>query len=226
MTTATAHEETPTHPVAARLKAAGIVKVAIIDDVFDPLRRDDMKSEISDFWNAIERDADRVAELRTVAAEVADKDDITDDVLGKLWESRSKLPKLAKPLADQLFAKRIIDLAPLEELVQHLKEAGVEPVRLGSEDPLPESFKLVFLDWLLGPGPGTSASQIAEERHESSTRSMRRLRTNHSSSSCRRSRPRRPRQKITFEGLHRSWADCSGSSRRTSLQIGRNSSCT
>ena len=110
------------------MKAAGIVKAAIIYDAFDPLRRDDMKSEISDFWNAIERDADCVAELRTVAAEVADQDDITDEVLGKLWESRSKLPKLAKPLDEQLFAKRISDLAPLEELVQHLKEAGVEPV--------------------------------------------------------------------------------------------------
>lgn len=162
MTTVRAQEEPTAHPIVERLKAAGIAKAAIIDDVYDPLRCDDLKSEISDFWNAIERDKERLAELSTVAAGISDQADITDEVLGKLWEKRSALPKLGAPLAEQLFAKRLSDLAPLEELARHLKEAGVEPVPLGREDALPGPFKLVFLDWILGSEP--DASRISEER--------------------------------------------------------------
>ncbi|OJW07446.1 MAG: hypothetical protein BGO49_26130 [Planctomycetales bacterium 71-10] len=174
MTAAHTHEETIEHPIMDRLRRAGIMKAAIIDDAFDPLHRDDLEAEIADFWNAIQRDEDSVAELRAVAMAVASEDepvpaeisdeDITDAVLNDLWDRRKAFTKLAAPLAEHLFAQRLIDLAPLEELKKHLKEAGVEPIPLGSEEDLPEPFKLVFLDWLLGPGPGTSASHLAESR--------------------------------------------------------------
>jgi hypothetical protein len=164
VTATNAKAEMPAHPIIARLNAAGILKAAIIDDAYDPLRRDNFKDEISDFWNAIERDTASLEELKTVVPEAADKDDITDDALGSLWEKRDALPKLGKPLREQLFVKRLEDLEQLEALAKNLKDAGVEPVRLGSEDDLPEPFKLVFLDWLLGSGPGTSASTISEER--------------------------------------------------------------
>lgn len=164
MTTTNAKAEMPPHPIIARLKAAGILKAAIIDDAYDPLRRDTLKDEISDFWNAIERDEASLEELKTVVPGATEKDDITDEALLSLWENRCALPKLVKPLREQLFVKRLEDWDQLEALAKNLNDAGVEPVRLGSKENLPEPFSLVFLDWLLGTGPGTSASQISEKR--------------------------------------------------------------
>ena len=63
-----------------------------------------------------------LAGIDYLAANIADRDDITDEVLATLWEKRDKLPKLAVPLAEQLFAKRLIDVAPLEETAGELSQ--------------------------------------------------------------------------------------------------------
>ncbi len=164
MNATSTHVDIPEHPIVSRLKDAGILEAAIIDDFYDPLRRDNFKAEIGDFWNAIERDEASLEELKTIVPDATDRDDITDAALSALWDKRDSLPKLSKPLREQLFAKRLEDFDQLEALATNLKAAGIKPVPLRSEEALPGPFKLVFLDWLLGSGPGTSASQISEER--------------------------------------------------------------
>jgi len=162
-TTNTQEDPPPKLAIAAHLSKAGVTRAAIIDDAYDAPRREDLRAEIGDFWTAVEGDAGLLAELRTVVPEIADPSELTDEVLDTLWRRRDQFPGLAKPLREELFDNRISNLAPLEKLAQLLREAGVEPVPFDSEADLSqESFKLIFIDWLLGSGP--NAASIARDR--------------------------------------------------------------
>jgi hypothetical protein len=144
----------------------GIETALIIDDAYDPVVRDEYQNEIAEFWDRIIRDDESMAQLRQLKPGIAASEEIDDELLGKLWEDRGKLPpKLQPPVKDILFANKIQKRAPLDELAEHLRRFSIRPDLLGSEEPLPEQpYKLVFLDYFLGIENDVNAVGIATNR--------------------------------------------------------------
>ena len=67
-----------------RLAAAGLSSVAVIDDAYDDPCLDTFRAgEVDDFWSAIERDEEALAELRSLGCGVKGQDDITGSDLIK-----------------------------------------------------------------------------------------------------------------------------------------------
>src|SRR5579884_143734 len=141
------------HPIATHLRNAGITKAIIIDDIYDPPNLDTHRDGIADFWDTVLRDPETLEELRGLKPNINDPSEFDNELLSQLWQQREILPKLGPILKSGLFVGKIGDLATLQPLCDSLSELGIEPVPIGSEQPLPsEPFKLVFIDYILGPG--------------------------------------------------------------------------
>ena len=70
------------HPVAIRLREAGITEAVVIDDAYDPPVKDDLSVEIAQFWAELIRDEGSRAELNTLKPEVTNEDDIDEELIG------------------------------------------------------------------------------------------------------------------------------------------------
>ncbi len=151
------------HPLAKRLHQAGITKVAIIDDAYDAPTVDIFDGgEIDDFWGKIERDPDMLKELQDFRSDIQDSEDIDDEVINMLWNTRKNLKKLSEPCNKKLFVNRLQMLNDIDAISEHLRTLGLEPIPIGSEDELPEpSIKLVFLDYVLDPTAKENLGEIA-----------------------------------------------------------------
>lgn len=142
------------HPLAKRLHQAGITKVAIIDDAYDPLNVDALQIEIEDFWNEIEskHNKDIIDELNSFGFKFKSPDEINDDVLEKLWSLRANMKAIRSVCDEKLFSKRIEMRDELDLFCDHLNYLGLDIVTLGVVDDLPDpSIKLIFLDYVLDP---------------------------------------------------------------------------
>jgi len=154
------------HPLAKRLRQAGITKVAIIDDAYDAPTVDIFYGgEIDDFWGKIERDPDMLKELQGFKNDIQDSEDIDDEVINMLWNTRKNLKKLSEPCNKKLFVNRLQMLNDIDAISEHLRTLGLEPIPIGSEDELPEpSIKLVFLDYVLDPIAKENLGEIATRK--------------------------------------------------------------
>ena len=151
------------HPLAKRLHQAGITKVVIIDDAYDPLNVDALQIEIEDFWNEIEskHNKDIIEELNSFGFKFKSPDEINDDVLEKLWGLRANMKAIRSVCDNTLFSKRIEMRDELDLFCEHLNYLGLEIVTLGVVDDFPDpSIKLVFLDYVLDP---TVSKDISKE---------------------------------------------------------------
>lgn len=142
----------PQPPLAGYLRDAGITKVAIIDDAYDPPTRENLAGEIHDFWGAVVRDSTLLAKLGELKPGIDKPDDIDDELLLKLWKRLEALQELGPLLKSELFPTMIANLAPLKLLSASLEQLGITPVPFGSQDELSEPIRLIFLDYRLGPG--------------------------------------------------------------------------
>jgi hypothetical protein len=137
--------------VKQSLANAGIKKALIIDDAYDTPTRGTLERSLLPFWTRVERDDDALKELRTLDPEVSSEAGLTDELIAKLWDLRDSFAKLKPALSETLFPLKIGDQTQLKYLIESLKELGVEPICLKSEeDPPEEEFKLIFLDYFLG----------------------------------------------------------------------------
>lgn len=153
------------HPIGAHLRGAGITKALIIDDAFDPPTRDTYAHELADFWERVQRDPSALEELQRLKAGISSATDIDEEVFGHLWERRDLLATLGPLLKDGLFIGKLGELAALAPLSDHLAQLGIESVRVGSEQALPEEkIKLVFIDYILGPGAAAESVRRANIR--------------------------------------------------------------
>lgn len=141
------------HPLVERLRLAEITKVAIIDDAYDVPTKDTLYSgEIEDFWSTVERDQEMLEELQSIKSDISDFEDIDDDVIKNLWNTRRKLKKLYEPCNNLLFANRLQMWSDVDTIGQHLRDLGLEPITIGSVDDYSENdIKLIFLDYVLNP---------------------------------------------------------------------------
>ena len=151
------------HPLTKRLRRAKITKVAIIDDAYDVPTKDIFDSgEIDDFWNTVESDPEMLKELKSFKRDIRDAEDIDDEVIKKLWNVREKLKKLDEPCTNRLFSNRLQMWDDVNVIVKHLRNLGLEPIPIGSEDEFPEhNVKLIFLDYVLDPTAKANRGEIA-----------------------------------------------------------------
>lgn len=151
------------HPLARRLRQAKITKFVIIDDAYDVPTKDILVSgEIDDFWDMVERDSEMLKELQDFKPNIRDAEDIDDEVIKNLWNAREKLTKLDKPCTRCLFPNRLQMRNDVNVIVENLLNLGLEPIRVGSEDELPEhNVRLIFLDYVLNPTAQGDQGEIA-----------------------------------------------------------------
>ncbi len=155
------------HPLAKRLRQAGITKVAIIDDAYDaPTVGIFDGGEIDDFWGKIERDPDMLKELQDFKSDIQDSEDIDDEVINSLWNTRKNLKKLSEPCKKNLFVNRLQMLNDVDAISEHLRTLGLEAITIGSEDELPEQppIKFIFLDYALDPTDKENLGKMATEK--------------------------------------------------------------
>ena len=154
-----------THPVARRLQKAGITSAVVIDDAYNTPVFDELTDEIAEFWAGIVRNDSALAELKALRTDLEIEDDIDEDLVNVLWaRTRDEKPSsLLKPCKDKLFARQLESLSELTPLVEYLERIGITPIRLGTEDDLPdEQQKLFFLDFILEPATALPSSVEVE----------------------------------------------------------------
>lgn len=161
----TTKDNVSTHPVAKRLRQAGITSVAVIDDAFNTPELEDLTAEIEDFWAEIVRDESAFAELNALHPGFENEDDINEELIKKLWiqtldEEQSSLLVSCK---STLFSRQFENIADLEPLVDYLTGIGMTPSRLGTDDDFTnEELKLVFLDFFLESAPTRPSPEEVE----------------------------------------------------------------
>ena len=146
----------PTHPVAERLLKAGIKSAVVIDDAFDPLEVESLRTEIGDFWAGIVRQESALAELKGMKPDLVDEEDIDEELVNELWARtvKGELSSLSIPCRTLLFQRLLEGHADLESLVNNLSRIGITPILLGTGEELPgDALKLFFLDFFLGADP-------------------------------------------------------------------------
>jgi hypothetical protein len=151
-------------PIADRLHAAGITKVAIIDDAYDtPTVNSFYSGELDDFWSAIERNSEMLDELRDLKPDIQDVDDIDDEVIIALWQNRGELKKLSEPCKNQLFVNKIEMRDDVDTISKHLQDLGLDPDNFDSENLPDSSVRLVFIDYVFDPtATGDKRGEIAK----------------------------------------------------------------
>lgn len=160
---AEAPEAPQPHPVATHLKKCGIDEVLLIDDAFDPFDVRTLQDEVEELWDGIVRSDEMKDELVALGLEIGDASDITDNVLEHLFAKRDTLTSLRERCDESVFRERLSKMADLDPLREHFHQLGIPTVSCGSDQELPDkSFKLVFLDYSLGPD--ATAGSIGNSR--------------------------------------------------------------
>lgn len=161
----TTTDKNSTHPVTLRLRQAGITSAVVIDDAFNTPTLDELTDDIADFWTEIDRNDSAFAELKALKSDLEIEEDIDEDLVNVLWAQTldEKPSSLLKPCKDKLFARQLEGLSELTPLVEYLKRIGISPIRLGTDDDLPdEQAKLFFLDFILVPATALPSSGEVE----------------------------------------------------------------
>lgn len=139
----------------SRLAQHDIKKVAIIDDVYDALTKEYVANDVlNEFWDAIEEDAATLKALEDMfpGENFESSDDLSDEVLQGLWESRDKGNALsAFCMKQDIFKNRLQDIKHLDSLCEHMRSLGLDPQPYGADQEIPkEQIKIVFIDYYLG----------------------------------------------------------------------------
>ena len=125
------------------------MKVAIIDDAYDPPAKNNLRTdEIEDFWEAIIRDEESKIKLNEISPGITSSEDISDETIIRLWQNRGKLGKLDSICDSELFVTTLQKIKDVDSLHKFLKELGLEVLTLGSKDDLNDnSVGLIFIDY-------------------------------------------------------------------------------
>lgn len=161
----TTTDSTSTHPVAQRLRQAGITRVVVIDDAFNTPVLDDLGDEIEYFWAEIVREESALTELRGLKEGFESEDDIDEELISVLWARtvNEVQSSLLLPCKSILFSQQLENLADLEPLVDYLKKIDITPILRGTEDDLPDGQqRLFFLDFILTPDIALPSSEEVE----------------------------------------------------------------
>jgi hypothetical protein len=156
---------------------AGITRVAIIDDAFDPPppRVEDLPAgDIESFVQALASDPDLATAAELTGHDIASALDVTDSVVTDMWSladyetvpGQPPAEPLAAACAKTLFGAYLERRQVVERLVGHLSGLGLKVQKLGTSDPVPgrranERPQLVFLDFYLGTEQQKQSIQAA-----------------------------------------------------------------
>ena len=134
-----------------RLAAEGIRTAVVVDDVFDTPALPDLRNEVFEFWNAVERDVDLRDQLEAFGISVESEADISEELVAKLWSRRGESNCLVDLANRTLFPTVLSDLKEAEDIAESLHSLGLEVARVGMDSPVPIPVpSLVFMDYVLG----------------------------------------------------------------------------
>jgi hypothetical protein len=173
--TATPSPSQNPQPIAEFLKNKGIEKIVIIDDVYDGRERQEFPPEdLREFSEEVLANKDMQEELAKLEIRIDSADEITDEVLHKLWEHRDDSNPLGEFLRAHLFRQKIDDWNQVETIRKLVSDAklALDVTPLGRKDDIltkTEGASIVFIDYYLGPD---FKEDVAVERAQDIARSI------------------------------------------------------
>lgn len=169
--------------VLQRIGKANISSVMVVDDAFDPVLVLDAKDRLAEFWDPFIRKGEDSQQLKRELTQlcgdarkagkwliegiVEDSSEITDDILQFLFDNMETYPTIARNSRETLFADKLEKMAPVNQLLAHLKKLFGELVvtEHGSDVDLShESASIIFLDYYLGAADDEEAVKQAQTR--------------------------------------------------------------
>ena len=161
-------------------EAAGITRVAIIDDAFDPpppKAEDLLPEDVKRFVNALNADPALATAVVDVGHDVTDVLSVNDTLVAAMWEVADYEATPGQPLTDPLAvacATTLFDTylgrrQVVKRLVGYLEELGLSVQRVGTADPVPgrradDRPQVVFLDFYLGTEQQQQSIDAAAEK--------------------------------------------------------------
>lgn len=148
--------------IIERLREDGIREVAVIDDVFDGPTETDLGPALNSFYPAFERAADNEAiNYLQETFGVYSTSDVSISTAQALWDKFRDLPPSVQPFAEELLGEFLRRRKDVETICEHLISLNLDVKTMGDPgrdpDKLPQSAQLVFLDYSLTPGRGTTS---------------------------------------------------------------------
>jgi hypothetical protein len=161
-------------------EAAGITRVAIIDDAFDPpppKAEDLLPADVKRFVNALDADPSLATAVGDLGHDVTDVLSVNDAVVADMWKfadyeatpGQPHTDHLAATCATTLFDTYLGRRQVVQRLVGYLEESGLSVQRLGTADPVPgrradDRPQVVFLDFYLGTEQQQESIDAAAEK--------------------------------------------------------------
>jgi hypothetical protein len=161
------------HPVTNLFAKNKIDLVAIIDDYFDPPRREEGTENIESFWDAIKEDANAREELQNLGCEVKDIEDVNDEVLKKMWDGRAQL-KFLRGAFEASITTLKKEEKELGQFCRHLNDYyAIKADCFGTHASINETrYKLIFIDYYLGPIDTVANKDAAARKSTSLAKSI------------------------------------------------------
>jgi hypothetical protein len=152
------------HPVAARLRDRKLVRIAVVDDSFDPPSIANFKlGELAAFWDVLAND-DKVGSFcKFFGAELESEEDITNEMLARLYENEGDLGEFQSAYDAVLREPLASKHKGLDRFMSVLTgDLGLEIRRHGSKAVLDDWAQLIFVDYYLGEHHDVSAIAASE----------------------------------------------------------------
>jgi hypothetical protein len=155
-----------TNPVTKLLDDNGIKHLAIVDDAYGPLLREDFATVLDHFFAEVEADPDAYEELCRICNSTPTKaTDITAEMLGTLWSRQGEFKKLAVIYTRHLKPTAQEKLAPLDALFVSLtKELQREVTRHADLQNFTNTqARIIFLDYYMGRSGDANAVERSKQ---------------------------------------------------------------
>jgi hypothetical protein len=152
------------HPVATRLRDRGLLRVAVVDDSFDPASIADFRfGELTAFWDDLANNGKLDALSLFLDAELNSDEDITNEMVARLYENEDNIGALQQAYDQHLREPLALKHKGLDRFVSVLTgDLGLETVRHGSRAVLDTWPQLIFVDYYLGQHHDLSAVAASE----------------------------------------------------------------